>query len=69
MPDHGGQRLEVHAMLQWHGCEGMSEIMETYLFTAGALEYLSEPLYDRLFFTDFPLSVAIFEVFTRRQLF
>ena len=40
--DHGGERLDVHAVFQRHGCKGMAQIVEADLLAPRSLQYLLE---------------------------
>ena len=42
MTDHSGQRLDVHAVLNRHGGEGVAEVVEADLLAPRSLQYLLE---------------------------
>jgi len=46
--DHGGERLDVHAVFQRHGGEGVAQVVETYLLALRTLEDLLEFAVDRV---------------------
>ena len=40
--DHGGERLDVHAVFECHGSEGVAQVVETDLLALRSLQYLLE---------------------------
>ena len=46
--DHGGQRLDVHAVFKCHGSEGVAEVVEADLLALRSLQYLLEFAIDRI---------------------
>lgn len=46
--DDGGQGLDVHAVLQGHGGEGVAQVMEANLFTLRPLQRLLHPAADEV---------------------
>ena len=43
VPQHGGEGLDVHTVLQRHGSEGVPQVMEAHLLAPGPLQNAVEP--------------------------